>query len=366
MPASTRVSLATAMLIVFGSASLAPAAGAEHDEETTSPNQAVTTSLSETAASPEVPASPAVSAAPASTDCRPGSRLNIRELRAVTEPWMDALWSFYSTGDFDDLTSLSTPRGIEQLRAHDWRVRAVERDGVRFREVPEILDFNDWDEWCVDRNQVVRLDVEPVISIRSGARTFDERRKPIEAVQGDQLRPIAIGFIRAPDSDDWLFDDVRPSEFRPRFVQPRPARPCPGLRTPNSAVAAFLVEPWCAAGGDGRRIPTRRPAVELRMSRYACLAGAHEITLGLPPGTPMEFGNVRSYLRDPEGKVRGPLARKGFRRDFRPPRDAISSGITNGYATIWTSETLGDRWLLVQVGDRFERWPQSIGGCGPA
>ncbi len=82
----------------------------------------------------------------------------------------------------------------------------------------------------------------------------------------------------------------------------------------------------------------------------------------------MGFGNTHWYIRDPRGKARqergfGPSS-EGFRRDVRPPKDAISSGITNGYATIWTSEKLGDKWLLVQVGNRFEGWPQSIGGCG--
>ena len=84
----------------------------------------------------------------------------------------------------------------------------------------------------------------------------------------------------------------------------------------------------------------------------------------------MEGERVRCYIRDPGGKARKALGRAfsppGFRRDFHPPSDAISTGITNGYATIWTSEKLGDKWLLVQVGDRFERWSRSIGGCGPA
>lgn len=119
------------------------------------------------------------------------------------------------------------------------------------------------------------------------------------------------------------------------------------------------------------RIPTRGVAAELGVGRAGCLAGAHEIAIGLPPGTPLRgFDESRFYIRDPGGKARKALGRAfsppGFRRDFRPPADAISGGITNGSATIWTSEKLGDRWLLVQVGDRFERWPRSIGGCGPA
>ncbi len=320
-------------------------------------------------------ASPSPDATPlaAPTVCQ-RDRLSMPQRRAIARPWIDALWAFYSDGDDAVLTTLATAHGMERLRAIDWRAQAVERNLVRFREVPQVLDLDDWQEWCADGNQLVGLDLAPIIQIAPGARTFDASRDaPTEAVQGAQVRSIALSFVRDPGSERWLLDDVRPSEFRPTYVKPRAARPCPGLRDPSAAADPFLMEPWCSADGDGRRIPTQGShGLELAVSRPDCLAGAHEIAIGLPPGTPLnsDVGNVRFYLRDPGGKARRALGRPfgppGFRRDFRPPSDAISSGITNGYATIWTSEKLGDEWLLVQVGNRFERWPRSIGGCGPA
>jgi hypothetical protein len=312
---------------------------------------------------------PALAEPAAPTECRPDARLSMADLTAVVRPWIEALWSLYESGDEATLTDLATQRGLERLMEVDWRAAAVAREGARFREDPEVIDFNDWQEWCADGTRLVALDVEPIVRIGPGARTFDAASgTPIEAAEGEQLRALEVRLTRASDADAWLVDDVRVSDFAPRYIRPMAARPCPGLRDPSSVADPFMLEPWCAANGDGRRIPTRGPAAELGVGAYACKPGAHDIVIGLPPGTPMGFSNTRSYVRDPRGRTRRALGRAfsppGFRRDFRPPRDAISSGITNGYATIWTSERLGDEWLLVKVGNRFERWPQSTSGCG--
>lgn len=46
---------------------------------------------------------------------------------------------------------------------------------------------------------------------------------------------------------------------------------------------------------------------------------------------------------------------KGYRRNGKLPRDAVSTGVTNGSATLWTSEKMGEKAVFVQVGDRFEK-----------
>ncbi len=281
----------------------------------------------------------------------------------LTRPWIESLSSFYATGDATELEALSTLNGLEQLNAFDWRFRAVRDGGVRFEESAEIVEFNDWHEWCVERNKRVRLDIEPVFDIAPGARTWSTAdRQPVEAVEGGQRRALNLTFVRDPDTQAWLVDVVAKGLHRPRYIQPRQAKPCPGLKNPARAADPFLVEPWCTANGDGRKVFEWRgkPGGELAIGRVSCWAGAHSIMLGLPPGTPIGFGNVGEYVRDPRGT--SPDA-DGFRRDFRPPKDAFSTGITNGHATIWTSEELGDEWLIVQVGDRFERWPASVAAC---
>ena len=88
------------------------------------------------------------------------------------------------------------------------------------------------------------------------------------------------------------------------------------------------------------------------------------MVLGWPPGSPHQMLGSYAYVRDPRGIVKKRyLQGPSYRRDVRPPKDAISTGITNGYATIWTSERVGDRAIFVQIGDRFERWPRTDFGC---
>ena len=291
------------------------------------------------------------------------SQVSEADQRAIAQPWIDALWSFYATGDDGELTRLATPQGLERLRTVDWRFQAVESGAVRFREAPEIVEFYDSFEWCTSGTDLVALDLDSIIRIGPGAITLDAALDtPIEAVGGEYRRGVKVSFIQAPGTDDWLVDDVTVSAFPPDYRESRPAIPCPGLGDPRRASDPFLMKPWCTANGDGRKVPewTGRPGGELGIGRPSCWPGAHQMILGLPPGTPLDR-NVGTYVRDPRGTARGS---RGFRLDFRPPKDAISTGITNGYATIWTSEKLGDSWLLVQVGDRFERWPAHDGRCG--
>jgi len=222
--------------------------------------------------------------------------------------------------------------------------------------------IDDWVEWCLD-DQRVAIDVEPIIEIGPGAYTLDGvRGKRIEAVEGEQRRAFVIGLVPVDDGAGWLVDEVTLPDHRPNYVQPRPARPCPGLGDPRRVRDPFLMRPWCDANGEGRMIPPwrGRPGGELGIGTPDCWADAHQVLLGLPPGTPLDRGAVGTYVRDPQGTVPGA---RGFRRRFRPPDDAISTGITNGYATIWTSQALGDDWLIVRVGRRFERWPAHGGAC---
>ncbi|MFV2063312.1 MAG: hypothetical protein ACC726_07340 [Chloroflexota bacterium] len=125
-----------------------------------------------------------------------------------------------------------------------------------------------------------------------------------------------------------------------------------------------------AARGDGRQIIDRRTAIRagietneitLFEGRKECgWEGATFMIMGWPPGEPIDRAGLHTYVRDPRGSV---LAGRRFRRNVRLPGDAISSGITNGYATIWTGKRLGRDAILLRVGQRFELWPRTEAGC---
>ncbi|MFV2065149.1 MAG: hypothetical protein ACC726_16790, partial [Chloroflexota bacterium] len=185
------------------------------------------------------------------------------------------------------------------------------------------------------------------------------------------LRSFNPVFIRKPGTDDWRLDDIGPPKGRYEFglVKAPRARPCPGLGDPSAADDPFRMQPWCTANGDGRRleISGRRPNEDaspaLFFLRTACgWDDALFVDIGWPPGEPRDAtdGLAHRYVRDPARQVPGA---KRYSRRVKRPKDAISTGVTNGYATIWISKKLGEDAILVQVGDRFERWPQSGAGC---
>ncbi len=237
--------------------------------------------------------------------CPRGELTNADRLE-LTRPWVEGLSSFYATGDASALEALSTPNGLERLDAFDWRFRAVRDGRVQFEESAEIVEFDDWHEWCVDRRKRVQLDIAPVYDIAPGARTpSTSSGRVVEAVEGGQRRTLSLTFVREPETQAWLVDDVSEGLHWPRYVQPRPAKPCPGLKNTARAADPWNLEPWCTANGDGRKVFEWRgkPGGELAIGKVTCWAGAHSIMLGLPPGTPIGFGNVREYVRDPTRNV---------------------------------------------------------------
>jgi hypothetical protein len=104
--------------------------------------------------------------------------------------------------------------------------------------------------------------------------------------------------------------------------------------------------------------------LEILVDREPCGAGsesAYVLYLGSPPGAPIAPFASGDYVRDPRGVM--PETDR-YRRSIDLPADAISTGITNGHATLWVSESLGDDAIIVEVGERFELWPATRAGCG--
>jgi hypothetical protein len=298
--------------------------------------------------------------------------LSSDEIETIAQRWVDALWTFYATGE-PDLTQLTTPAGLDALRAYDWRYRASESGDLRFLEDPELVDASGRWPWEVLEGEQVTFGVDMTVDVAAYAET---RSLPdgavVETVTGRQRRLANLVFTREPGTEAWLVDHVG-SPADPDYVvglpEPAASRPCPGLRTGRRQADPFLVTPWCTANGEGRvlvygRDSSAARAPEIYVDREPCgpgSASAYIMYLGTPPGAPIGAYESGDYVRDPEGTLPGTDA---FRRRVRPPADAISTGITNGVVTIWTSESLGDSAILVQVGQRFERWPKSVSGCG--
>lgn len=294
------------------------------------------------------------------------------EMQAVTETWVDALWSFYSTGE-TDLSALATPNGLEELRAYDWRYRAVESGSMRFVEVHELVDTSGREPWEFGPDgEHIAFGVDFVVDVAPYAEAdVAGEDMTIEIVTGRQRRIANAMFRREPGTETWLVDGVGPPadpDYTVGLEAPGAPRPCPRRSRVRSGSDPFLATPWCTAGGDGRSLVSgdsnRSGPPEIIVEREPCGPGstsAHVMYVGSPPGAPIGSFESGDYVRDPQGVMPGP---KAYRRDVRLPRDAISTGITNGTATIWTIASVGQAAIFVQVGNRFERWPRSRVGCG--
>lgn len=297
------------------------------------------------------------------------------DVTAAVQGWVDALWSFYATGE-PDLSEVATPAGLARLRDYDWRIRAAEAGEVRFLEEPVLVAASAREPWEVVDGQQVTFGADFTVDVAPYAETVTTGDEVVtEVVTGRQRRIANVTFMREPGSGRWLVDDVGvPAD--PDYVVglPSPAepRPCPGLTRKRSGADPFLAKPWCTADGDGRLLihggdSNARRAAEILVERAPCgpeSSIAYLLFLGTPPGAPIGAYESGDFVRDPNGAMRGKT--HAYRRDIKLPADAISTGITNGFATLWTSRSLGEEAIIVQVGQRYEKWPRTTFGCGPA
>ena len=292
---------------------------------------------------------------------------------AVGAAWLDRLNRYYASGDPVDLPS-TTPQGLESLRSYDWRFRAVEaEDGsVRFSEAWDLFESTPYDELVVGDEHAM-FELRLGYDVARLAEALDAASGQIlEMTDGVQRRVFNAAFVPGAAAGEWALDQIRVPQAMGSFdffSERAPVVPCPRMGNPARAGNPFRMRPWCTANGDGRRLTVggyrggqERPYPDLAFTgRNNCWSNAVTIVVtGWPPGSQIEPNTDFRYIRDPRGEV---SAAGAYRRNVRPPRDAVSTGVTNGYATIWTSEALGSDAILMQVGNRFERWPSTDAGC---
>ena len=283
--------------------------------------------------------------------------------------WLDDLNAYYASGDLADLPP-TTEQGLEQLRSFDWRFDAVEAGRARFDESWTLIDSLPEDMAMAD-GQTSAIDLRLTYEVAGRAAQLDAvSGEPTALALGPERRVMLATFTHDAATDGWSLDAVGlpaggPFDFG--LLATALVTPCPGLSTLRKGADPFLLKPWCTADGDGREVvfgrlsPRSEVAPEILVATAGCgWDDALVMSLGWPPGAPRDMLEVREYVRDPKGQVPGADT---YRRDVREPKDAISTGITNGQATIWTSERLGEDAILVQLGSRFERWPRITAGC---
>jgi hypothetical protein len=85
------------------------------------------------------------------------------------------------------------------------------------------------------------------------------------------------------------------------------------------------------------------------------------LQLAWPPGRVApsdQAGNIRQYLRDPNGVLAELSAPGGFGRTALPA-DARDTGYRHGAYHLWVSRSDADRFVYVVGPDAVERWPRA-------
>jgi len=83
--------------------------------------------------------------------------------------------------------------------------------------------------------------------------------------------------------------------------------------------------------------------------------------VGWPLGTDVAQGNLRQYLRDPEGVVAGVRMRSPLDLNATLPEGAFFSGYRNDSAELWLAEDQGRDAVYLRFADHTERWPRPVG-----
>lgn len=90
------------------------------------------------------------------------------------------------------------------------------------------------------------------------------------------------------------------------------------------------------------------------------------LTISWPPGTSIQRvggdGEVRKYVRDPDGVIDQTFARK-LETGTTLPDDATFTGYRTEELELWLGKDGGAEGVFIVGDDRTEWWPQGDRGC---
>jgi hypothetical protein len=111
----------------------------------------------------------------------------------------------------------------------------------------------------------------------------------------------------------------------------------------------------------GKSVPELVLSVRLGPKQHCDMQSIAFMTLGWPVGSPRQGKDFRSFVRDPQGLLRG-FGFDSLEIGTHLPSSAVSSGFHRGRWTLWVTPSDDNRVYLVSH-DRVERWPTGGVGC---
>ena len=254
-----------------------------------------------------------------------------------------------------------TVEGLDTALAYDWRLRdSVHGDALFFADMSvRGRNIN------VERPtaQPPSFETDLSLTIDPGAELVDPRtRSVLQRWDERQLFTVRVTFGYEIGTDRWQATLIGPAD--PEFGNPPPtlAPPvrCPGLG-PDQSDSTDLDDSrtWCLGGRDGTRATEQQVIVN---DDYPCgTSRASIFTVGWPVGSAVDGWDAYHFIRDPDGRFDRtrplPIA---YIADGRLPKDAYSTGLTDGEFEIWVSPSAGPKAIWARRSDRIERWPRVL------
>jgi hypothetical protein len=301
------------------------------------------------------------------------------ESDVIARTFVTQLAGIYAWTPGADPCAAFTVRGLASAVAVDANLRAVAEGSAR---IESELVYRLRSEGVYDlRLRPPSVPLNLAFDLPEGSRTTDPTSGSVEVSAFPQRVGLHVVFVF--DGHRWRADEVGPITDSSDLVwatipaTPSPGPPCTGFRR-DPAGATFdqrsglsLMEGaerriWCDEDGRGRRIHV--PEQLVFFTRFPCDRGSIAVlTLGRPIGAALDPLVRWEYMRDPKGEARAMGWLRGNGRydgDARLPRDARSTGWTNGNITIWTAPSEHDAAIYVKRGSVVERWPRAADSWG--
>jgi hypothetical protein len=277
--------------------------------------------------------------------------------RAI-ESFVAALVDLYDGGERGAMERLFTLEGRVAALAYDWRLRAADRDEMWFEGQVSVRGWTSTDERPLDRPPTLKANV--ALRAAPGAELIDVATGAVLQRWRDHQDFVIEVSLQYEEGTWRAFSVGPPVEWHddPPRTPPPPVR-CPAL-SPDRPDAADLVQgrTWCFGGRNGT-LATKEQVVVFH--RYPCgTSRASIFTIGWPVGTSIDHLDAHQFVRDPYGRFERqwplPIAYIG---DGRLPKDAYSTGLTDGEFEIWVSPAAEARAVWARHGERVERWPRA-------
>ncbi len=276
------------------------------------------------------------------------------------ETFAAGLVDLYDADNAAALDAVFTADGAVSALTYDWRLRGAQRGETSFRADVSVRGWGTTDERPLDQPPTLNANI--ALMAGPGAELVDATTGAIlQRWNERQHFAMEVRLQYEANVSGWRALSLGPPfEWHddPPGV-PAPAVKCPGLSRDRPDDADLVRgRRWCFGGRDGT-LATKEQVIVFE--RYPCgTSRASILTVGWPVGAQIDGFDAHQFVRDPDGLFdrEWPLPIP-YVASGRLPKDAYSTGLTDGEFEIWVSPSADAKAIWVRHGRKVERWPRA-------